>query len=326
MQHGAGQACSTWTDSLLAVPTRDGELRRPDGTRIAYRVTGDDGPWLLLCNGVTTTHNFWSGAVSLWPHRRVIQWDYPGHGQSGPAETPASAHMPGLVDTCIALLDAVGVQRASLAGFSMGSQVALLTALEHPERFDAVVSVLGPSGRLFDTALWGVGGKTFETLIRILRGPSVHLLHTAVNLATLSPATYAVGRLLALYGAETSKQDVRTITAHMRTLHAPTLREMLLSAGALDLGPRLASLQPPLQIITGERDAFAPASTVGRPMKENAPRAELVVLREGTHGSLFGHAPVIASAIDRFLQRHDATGQIDPAGADLDPASGEPMS
>ncbi len=287
-------------------------------------MTGETGPWLLLCNGVTTTHNFWSGAVSLWPQRRIIQWDYPGHGQSGPAESPASAHMPGLVDTCMLLLDTLGVERASLAGFSMGSQVALLSALEHPDRFNAVVSVLGPSGRLFDTALWGVGGKTFETLLRVLRGPAVHVLHKAVNLATLTPATYAVGRLLALYGAETSKQDVRTITAHMRTLHAPTLREMLLSAGGLDLGPRLASLETPLLIITGERDAFAPASTVGRPMKEHAPQADLVVLREGTHGSLFGHAPVIAAAIDRFLKQHLVTGQIDPVGADLDPRRREP--
>lgn len=326
MQPAAGLACAARTDSLRAVPVRDGELRRPDGTRIAYRVTGDAGPWLLLCNGVTTTHNFWSRAVSRWPNRRVIQWDYPGHGRSGPAETPASAHMPGLVDTCLALLEALDVERASLAGFSMGSQVALLSALEHPDRFDAVVSVLGPAGRLFDTALWGVGGKTFEALIRLLRGPTVHLLHSAVSLATLTPATYAVGRLLALYGAETSKQDVRTITAHMRTLHAPTLREMLLSAGALDLGPRLASLEPPLLILTGERDAFAPAATVGRPMKEDAPQAELVVLREGTHGSLFGHASVIASAIDRFLQRHAVTGQIDPAGADLDSGTRDPMS
>ncbi|MCR9160505.1 MAG: alpha/beta fold hydrolase [Nannocystaceae bacterium] len=300
------------------MPTRRGELRRPDGTRIAYRVTGDRGPWLLLCNGVTTTHNFWSRAVSLWPHRRVIQWDYPGHGQSSPAQSPTSAHMLGLAETCVALLDALDVERASLAGFSMGSQVALLTALEHPQRCDAAVSVLGPSGKLFDTALWGVGGKTFGALLRVLRGPSVHLLHKAVNLATLTPATYAVGRLLALYGAETSKQDVAAITAHMRTLHAPTLREMLLSAGALDLGPRLSSLDAPLLIITGERDAFAPAKTVGRPMKANAPDAELVVLQEGTHGSLFGHAPVIAATIDRFLEARGAAGQIDPAGADLD--------
>ncbi len=281
---------------------RDDELELEDGTRIAYRVTGEDGPWLLLCNGVTTTHDFWNGPVERWGRRRVIQWDYPGHGHSSAAKDWDTARMPGLAQTCVALLDAVGADQASLAGFSMGSQVALLTALSYPERFDAVVSVLGPAGRLFDTALWGVG-KTASTLLGVMRGPSVHLLHGALNLATRSPVTYGVGRMLKLYGPETSRDDIRRVTAHMRTLHAPTVREMLLSAGALDLRPRLVDLEPPLLIITGERDAFAPASTVGRPMKAHAPEADLVVLREGTHGSLFGHADVIAKAIDRFL--HD---------------------
>lgn len=287
----------------MAAP--DEELELPDGTKIAYRVTGGEGPWLLLCNGVTTTHDFWNGPVERWTQRRVIQWDYPGHGQSSEARSPDAARMPALASTCIALLDAVGAQRADLAGFSMGSQVALLTALTYPERFDAVVSVLGPAGRLFDTALWGVGGRTASTLLGLAGGPSVHVLHGALNLAVRSPATYAVGRMMGLYGPETSRDDIRRVTAHMRTLHAPTVREMLLSAGALDLRARLTDLEPPLLIITGERDAFAPASTVGRPMKAYAPQADLVVLREGTHGSLFGHADVIAKAIDRFLGAED---------------------
>jgi len=284
----------------------DEELRRADGTRIAYRVTGDHGPWLLLCNGVTTTHDFWDGAVPHMPGRRIVQWDYPGHGASGPALRPDSAHMPALAHSCVALLDALGIERASIAGFSMGSQVALLAGLDHPDRFDAVASVLGPAGRLFDAALWGVGGWTASRLLRLLRGSSVHLLHQGLNLAVALPTTYAAGRALGLYGDETSKADIARVTAHMRTLHAPTLREMLLSAGALDLRPRLRDLAPPLLIITGERDAFAPAASVGRPMKRHAPQAELVVLREGTHGSLFGHATVIAATLDRFLSAHGA--------------------
>lgn len=285
----------------MARPIRTGQINHPDGTRIEYRVTGDEGPWLMLCNGVTTTHNFWSNAVDRWPHRRVVQWDYPGHGASSRAQTPSSAHMPALAGTCIALMDALQIEAADLAGFSMGSQVALLTALEHPDRCNAVVSVLGPAGGLFDTALWGVGGKTIGSLLGVLQGPSVNLFHGALNLAIRTPVTYGVGRLLRLYGPETSKADVAEITAHMQTLHAPTLREMLVSAGAMDLRPRLSELQAPLLIITGEQDTFAPASTVGRPMKDHAPHAELVVLREGTHGSLFGHADLIVDAIEGFL-------------------------
>lgn len=287
----------------MAIATREGQLHRGDGTRINYRVLGERGPWMLLCNGVTTTHEFWEGAVQRWPERRIIQWDYPGHGTSSPAGTPPSAHLPALAQVCVDLLDTLEVERASAIGFSMGSQVALLAGLEHPHRFDAVVSLLGPAGGLFDTALWGVGGKTAAALLERLPGRSVHLLHGALNLAARSPATYAAGRLLGLFGPETSKSDLHKVTAHLSRVDAPTVREMLLSAGALDLRPRLASLRPPLLIITGERDSFAPASTVGRPMKRHAPQAELVVLREGTHGSLFGHADLIAASIDRFLER-----------------------
>lgn len=258
---------------------------------------------MLLCNGVTTTHDFWDGAAARWPDRRLIQWDYPGHGRSSPAASPVSARLPALAEVCVDLLDTLEVERASVVGFSMGSQVALLAGLEHPHRFDAVVSLLGPAGGLFETALWGVGGKTAAVLLQGLPGHSVHLLHGVLNLAARSPATYATGRLLGLFGSETSRSDLRKVTTHLRRVHAPTVREMLLSAGDLDLRPRLASLRPPLLIISGERDSFAPASTVGRPMKRHAPQAELVVLREGTHGSLFGHADLIAASIDRFLER-----------------------
>ncbi len=290
----------------MATAIHEGQLERDDGTRIGYRVLGDRGPWMLLCNGVTTTHDFWDGAVARWPARRLIQWDYPGHGSSSPAATPDSARLPALADLCVGLLDALEVEQASVVGFSMGSQVALLAALESPHRFNAVVSLLGPAGGLFETALWGVGGKTAAALLRRLPGRSVHLLHGVLKLATWSPATYATGRLLGLFGPETTPTDLHKVTTHLRRVDAPTVREMLLSAGALDLRPRLADLRVPLLIITGERDSFAPASTVGRPMKRHAPQAELIVLREGTHGSLFGHADLIAASIDRFLDRTGA--------------------
>ncbi len=279
-------------------------LAMSDGTRIGYRIVGDEGPTVVLCNGVTTTHDFWEGSLDRWQGRRVVLWDYPGHGDSGPARTRASAQLPALAEVTISLLDALEIERASLVGFSMGSQVAIAAGLHAPSRFDAVASVLGPAGGLFDTALWGVGGKTAAALLNTLSGSSVQLLHGVVKLAVRSPATYSVGRALGLYGPESSRADIRRVTDHLASIHAPTVREILLSAGALDLRPDLGSLQPPLLIVTGERDTFAPASTVGRPMKRWAPDAELVVLCEGTHASLFGHGSIIVDRIETFFARH----------------------
>ncbi len=286
-------------------PADDRELRLSDGTRITYRVVGDEGPPLLLCNGVTTTHFFWDGALAGWGHRRVIQWDYPGHGTSGPAHSPASARLPALAEAACRVLDAVEVDSAPLVGFSMGSEVALLAALQAPDRFSATVSLLGPAGRLFDTALWGVGGRTTRTLLRALPQASLGVFHKALHLGMSSPLTYAGGRLLGLYGSETRPHQVRALADHLGTLHAPTVREMVLSAGELDLYPRLHTLQSPLLIVTGERDAFAPARTVGRAMHAAAPGSQLAVLRDGTHGSLFGHASTIVETIERFFSQHD---------------------
>ncbi len=282
-----------------------GQLGLEDGTQIVYRVIGEEGPALLLCNGVTTTHFFWEETLPHWAPRRIVQWDYPGHGRSSRAITSGSARMESLAATSVRILDALSIERASTVGFSMGSQVALLAALEYPDRFDAVVSLLGPAGKLFETALWGVGGRTAGALLGVLPKPALHVFHRALHLGMANPATYRSGRLLGLYGPETQPGHVRALADHVRTLDASTLRAMLLSAGRLDLLPRLASLRAPLLILSGERDAFAPARTVARPMRDAAPRAQLVVLEAGTHGSLFGHARMIVEAIERFFGEHD---------------------
>ncbi len=284
-----------------------GSLQRltlADGTSIAYRVIGSGGPTVVLCNGVTTTHDFWEGSLDRWQDRRIVLWDYPGHGASSPARSRASTQLPALADITVALLDALDTERASLVGFSMGSQVAIAAGLQAPSRVDAVASILGPAGGLFDTALRGVGGKVAAALLNGLPGASVHLLHGALKLGIRTPFTYAAGRALGLYGPETSRADIRGVTDHLASIHAPTVREILLSAGGLDFRPELASLQPPLLIIAGERDTFAPAKTVGRPMKAWAPNAELVVLCEGTHGSLFGHGSIIVDRIETFFAQH----------------------
>lgn len=265
---------------------------------------GDEGPPLLLCNGVTTTHFFWEETLEHWSPRRIVQWDYPGHGRSSAAMSEQTASIESLAEISCRVLDDVGIERAPVVGFSMGSEVALLAALEYPDRFDAAVSLLGPAGRLFDTALWGLGGRTAGALLRTLPNVALGAFHRTLHWGMANPLTYRSGRLLRLFGEETQPHHVRALAEHVGTLHAPTLRAMLVSAGALDLRPRLASLACPLLILSGERDAFAPARTVARPMKAAAPQAELAILEHGTHGSLFGHATLIVEAIERFFAKH----------------------
>jgi len=99
-----------------------------------------DGPPVVLLHGLTATHRhvvMGSKALERAGHR-VIAFDARGHGASAPA---ASYAYPDLVADLLALLDAHGVERAVLAGASMGAHTALRLALDAPDRVAGLVVV-----------------------------------------------------------------------------------------------------------------------------------------------------------------------------------------
>src|SRR5262245_3186701 len=125
----------------------DQSLLRPDGTRIAFGVTGR-GPALMLTNGLTTSTTFWKYLRPIWAEKyTVVTWDFPGHGESGPAATSASATVPALPEMMAAILDRLGIERAVHVGWSVGSQVVLELYRQLPERARALVMLFGPAGR-----------------------------------------------------------------------------------------------------------------------------------------------------------------------------------
>ena len=104
-------------------------LRRPDGARIAYRITEPrqpgEAPALLLIHGLASNLTRWSEFVEhtrLTRTQPVIRLDLRGHGGS------LTRHRIGLdlwCDDLSALLDATGQDRALVIGHSLGAQVAL---------------------------------------------------------------------------------------------------------------------------------------------------------------------------------------------------------
>ena len=110
-------------------------------TAPALHVTdAGDGPPVLLLHGLTATHRYvvmGSSALQRGGYR-VVAYDARGHGASAPA--PAYAY-PDLAADLVTLLDALGLERAVLAGASMGAHTALRVALDHPDRVAGLVVV-----------------------------------------------------------------------------------------------------------------------------------------------------------------------------------------
>lgn len=97
-------------------------------------------PWVVLIHGAGLNHAVWA-SQSRWlafRHRNVLSVDLPGHGQS---VGPALPDMGAMAEWVMALLDAVGAERAALVGHSMGSLVALEAASRAPSRVSALVLI-----------------------------------------------------------------------------------------------------------------------------------------------------------------------------------------
>ncbi|HEY7061880.1 MAG TPA: alpha/beta hydrolase [Chloroflexota bacterium] len=150
---------------------REAETR--DG-RVGYYEAGMGPRAVVLLHGWTRAPRVWWSVLAATPAGwRAIAIDYVVR-----SEPPRDGYnIPALAGRAAALLDALGLDRAAVAGHSMGGQVALEFALRYPARLDRLV--LACTGA--DTPKQGTTGsaavellrqtgKTPETMRRILRG------------------------------------------------------------------------------------------------------------------------------------------------------------
>ncbi|MGH2875507.1 MAG: alpha/beta fold hydrolase [Solirubrobacteraceae bacterium] len=102
-----------------------------------------EGPAVLLAHGLTATRRYvvmGSSALERAGHR-VVSYDARGHGASSPAPSPADYGYDDLGADMEAVLDRAGVERAVLAGASMGAHTLLWLALHRPERVAGAVVI-----------------------------------------------------------------------------------------------------------------------------------------------------------------------------------------
>jgi 3-oxoadipate enol-lactonase len=114
------------------------------GVQLAVEEAGPPGgiPVVLL-HGLTATRRYvvmGSRALERDGHR-VIAYDARGHGRSSPAPSPGAYGYEELALDLLAVLDALAIERAVLAGASMGAHTLLRVALQAPERVRGIVAI-----------------------------------------------------------------------------------------------------------------------------------------------------------------------------------------
>ena len=123
-----------------------------NGVSIAYQVSGN-GPPLVCCHAMGWEHTLWDNIRDdLSKRHTLITLDQRGCGASDhPSLTPGNANpytVETFADDLEGVLDELGLQQASILGFSMGAVAALRLATRAPERVERLILASAMSSRL----------------------------------------------------------------------------------------------------------------------------------------------------------------------------------
>ena len=204
-----------------------------DGVRIAYESVGEGQPILLI-------HGFASDRVQNWRGPgwydtltaagiRVVAMDCRGHGESGKPHDPAMYAHDIMARDAIAVMDAAGLERPVLMGYSMGGYLGMQLAMGHGARVARLV-------------IGGVGESYFGRA-QFARNEIVAALEEPDKSRLTSP----VGRNFRAF-AEQGGKDLKALAACMRAD-----RKSFSAA-------ELSEIRQPVLVVCGEADELT-----GRP-------------------------------------------------------------
>ncbi|WP_019547406.1 alpha/beta fold hydrolase [Streptomyces sulphureus] len=154
----------------------------PDGTRIAYRTTGD-GPPLVLLAGQAASHRWWDGVrADFETAHTVLTPDHRGTGASDSPQGPYSTHQ--FAQDVVAVLDHARLDSADVYGTSMGGRTAQWLAALHPHRVRRLVlgctSPGGPhAARRDEAARRALTGGSAQAQLELLYNPEWLATHPA---------------------------------------------------------------------------------------------------------------------------------------------------
>jgi pimeloyl-ACP methyl ester carboxylesterase len=191
-------------------------------------------PAIVFLHGALNDHTVWSAHSRAFADLgwNVLAPDLPGHGRSGGAALESVEALAGwLVD----LLDAAGVQRALLAGHSMGSLVALEAAGRHPERAGGL-ALLGCTFPM----------KVSDALLAAARDDEPAAIAMVARWSHADAAAQA-GTQQLMSGLAARSQGRQLLYVDLAACNA--------YAGGLDAAARVRC---PVLFVTGERDKMTP--------------------------------------------------------------------
>ena len=129
---------------LLLVAAAFAEAQGPgarvkvNGMQMYYEVSGAGEPLVVLHGAYMNIPSMGAIIPQLAKRHKVYALELQGHGRTTDIDRPIT--YPGMADDVAAFMDAVGVPKADLFGYSMGAGVGLQLAIRHPAKVNKLVA------------------------------------------------------------------------------------------------------------------------------------------------------------------------------------------
>lgn len=253
-----------------------------------YHLEGS-GPPLLMISGFTAQASGWSEPFTRRLQRRFSTIRYSHRGTGTSDRLDGEITLRDLADDGVALLSALGIDKAHVLGVSMGGMVAQELVLNHPQQVQGLV--LGCTN---------CGGEH-----RVAAAPEM------VELLTPLPGLSREEQVRRSWPAVTTPEfleshgdvmEERLGASLVNPTPIETAMRQMAAVQAFDSFDRLPQIKAPTLILHGDRDSIIPVANA-HVLKDRIPGAELSVFADAGHLFTFEFPEESAGAVVEFLAK-----------------------
>ena len=251
-----------------------------DGCPIHVEVQGPErAPVLMLSNSLGTTLRMWDDQVGPFTGQfRLLRYDRRGHGQSGVPPGPYT--MERLGKDVLSILNALGIQKTSWCGLSMGGMVGQWLGANAPGRIERLV-LTNTSSYFPDKSVW-------NERLRLVREKGI---------AAFAPAN------MERWFTKAFRERAPDVVARVQQMFAATPLEGYLACGAavrdMDHREILPRIRAPTLVIAGKHDPATPPEA-NEHISKSIPGAQFALL-DAAHLSNIEQPQAYTKAVLDFL-------------------------
>ena len=272
-----------------------------DSLNLSYTEAGKGKETTILLHGLGGTKEHWQRNLQgLGQQYRVLAPDLPGYGESKLSAVPGENLLHYFSKAVLALMDSLSIDKAHIVGHSMGGQLALLLALEHPQRVNRLILVAPAGIETFSpqeaAGLKAYAASTFpqkQSEAQIRQAWTLNFHKMPVEVEPLI------------------QKRVQLNSTDYFTTYAKVLEGGV--AGMLDapVAHRLGEVKAPALILFGTEDKLIPnrylhpnvtTELVAKQAQEGISNSQLVLLPEAGHLLQFEQAEAFNKALLQFLK------------------------